>query len=139
MRYLAHCLGFGPDELAKNFLPLFWRSEWPEEWETVYTTALVLCFRQQGRLPTEETSIWSNIFQQEVRAGVQDGSFGIGYLHCRTCYFDAVVEAHAEMAQLVILGAGFDTRCYRNLRRPLRCFEVDAPTSQVEKLEGSEI
>ena len=135
MRYLAHCLGFGPDDLAHHFLPLFWRSEWPEEWERVYTTTLVLCFREHGRLPTEETSLSSEVFAAEVRAGVQDGSFGIGYLQCRTCYFDAIVSAHAQMAQLVVLGAGFDTRCYRLERRPSRCFEVDAPTTQAEKLE----
>jgi len=70
MRYLAHCLGFGSDDLARHFLPLFWRSEWPEEWERAYTSAMVLCFRQHGRLPTEETSIWSEIFKAEVRAGV---------------------------------------------------------------------
>ena len=136
MRYLAHSLGFGPDDLACHFLPLFWRSEWPEDWERAYTSTLTLCFRQYGRLPTEESSVWSEIFRAELRTGVQGGSLGIGYLHCRTCYFDSVVSAHAEMSQLVILGAGFDTRCYRLRHRPSRCFEVDAPTTQAEKREA---
>ena len=137
-RYLAHCLGFGPDDMAANFLRAFWDSEMPEEHERAYTAALVLRFKQSGRLASEdeEARVWSAMFHERVVAGTQVGSFGIGYLHCRTCYFDAVVSAHAEMAQLVVLGAGFDTRCYRLERRPARCFEVDAPTTQAEKREA---
>ena len=137
-RYLAHCLGFGPDSMAAHFLREFWASEMPEEHERAYTAALVLRFKQSGRLASEdeEARVWSAMFHERVMAGTQVGSFGIGYLHCRTCYFDAVVSAHAEMAQLVVLGAGFDTRCYRLERRPARCFEVDAPTTQAEKREA---
>ena len=43
---------------------------------------------------------------------------------------------HHECEQLVILGAGFDTRCYRLSPRPAHCFEIDAPTTQAEKKEG---
>jgi hypothetical protein len=135
-RYLAHCLGFGTDSMATHFLCEFWASEMPEEHERAYTAAIVLRFKTSGRLASEdeEASVWSAIFHDQ--RGVHEGSFGIGYLQCRTCYFDAVVSAHAEMAQLVVLGAGFDTRCYRLERRPARCFEVDAPTTQAEKREA---
>ena len=54
----------------------------------------------------------------------------------RNSFFDAVLErALPEISQLVILGAGFDTRCYR-LPQPstLRCFELDeAATQQVKR------
>jgi methyltransferase (TIGR00027 family) len=53
----------------------------------------------------------------------------------RTTFFDSVVERHlADIAQLVILGAGFDTRAFRlpnDLR--VRAFEVDAPKTQAVK------
>ena len=137
-RYLAHCLGFGPDNMASHFLRAFWDSEMPEEHERAHTAALVLRFRQTGLVASEadEAHVWSAMFRERVAAGTQEGSFGIGYLQCRTTYFDAVVSAHAEMAQLVVLGAGFDTRSYRLERRPTRCFEVDAPTTQAEKREA---
>ena len=55
----------------------------------------------------------------------------------RTCYFDAYIESNAAWAaQLVILGAGFDSRCYRLAQRPKRCFELDVPTTQAEKREA---
>lgn len=54
----------------------------------------------------------------------------IGYLSARTQFLDAFVE-NSEPRQLVILGAGMDTRAHR-LRLPThcRCFEVDAPATQ---------
>ena len=139
-RYLAHCLGFGPDGMAVHFLRAFWDSEMPEEHERAYTAMITLRFKQTGLVASEadEAHVWSAMFRERVAAGTQEGSFGIGYLQCRTTYFDAVVSAHAEMAQLVVLGAGFDTRCYRLERRPARCFEVDAPTTQAEKREALE-
>jgi methyltransferase (TIGR00027 family) len=54
------------------------------------------------------------------------------YVQGRTRHFDGVLEAALEEpqpAQLVILGAGLDSRCYRfahKLKR-VRCFEVDHP------------
>jgi methyltransferase (TIGR00027 family) len=53
----------------------------------------------------------------------------------RMAFFDSVVERHLDdIDQLVILGAGFDTRAFRlpNDRR-IRVFEVDAPKTQAVK------
>ena len=136
MRYLAHCMGAGPDSLAQHFLALFWSSEWPKEWEQAYTSSILLGFRVSGRLVHDENLvIYSTIFSQQVATGIPEGTLSIGYNQCRTAFFDSVVAAHAAMPQLVVLGAGFDTRCYRLTDRPERCFEVDAPSTQADKRE----
>lgn len=53
----------------------------------------------------------------------------------RTEFFDRRLEAAlAEVTQIVILGAGWDTRAYGMLRnRAARVFEVDAPATQDAK------
>lgn len=52
----------------------------------------------------------------------------------RTAYLDAVVRAATErVTQVVILGAGFDTRGKRLARPGVRFFEVDAPASLAER------
>ena len=137
-RCLAHALGFGTDNLAECFLPMFWSTEWPEAFERAYFFVIQLQYQQTGRLESEMNSIWSQMFRTQVACGpgvLQDGTLGIGYLHCRTAYFDELVTTHSHFDQLVVLGAGFDTRAYRLLKCPARCFEVDAPTTQAEKLE----
>lgn len=55
----------------------------------------------------------------------------------RTAFFDSVVERYlTDIRQLVILGAGFDTRAFRLPNDPrVRTFEVDAPKTQAVKLE----
>ena len=62
------------------------------------------------------------------------------YVIARTRYFDAVfVEAlEHDFDQTVIFGAGFDSRALRfaNLNRGTRVFELDAPTTQREKLKA---
>ncbi len=58
------------------------------------------------------------------------------YLSARTAHLDQVTLAVIEQdfAQVVILGAGYDTRAYRLLAdADLRVYEVDAPTSQQAK------
>ncbi len=55
----------------------------------------------------------------------------------RIWFFDAAVDRHLlDVAQFVILGAGFDTRAYRlpNDTR-VRVFEVDSPQTQIVKRE----
>ena len=55
----------------------------------------------------------------------------------RQTFFDGVVDRYlADMAQFVILGAGFDTRAF-NLRKDtrVRSFEVDTPQTQAVKRE----
>jgi methyltransferase (TIGR00027 family) len=53
----------------------------------------------------------------------------------RTTYFDAALERHlGGISQLVILGAGFDTRAYRlPAGSSVRIFEIDAPRTQAFK------
>jgi methyltransferase (TIGR00027 family) len=53
----------------------------------------------------------------------------------RTTFFDAAVERHAvDVEQLVVLGAGLDTRVHRlPASARIRCFEVDAPKTQAFK------
>lgn len=55
----------------------------------------------------------------------------------RIWFFDSVVEEYLpDVAQFVILGAGFDTRAYRlPIDRRVRVFEVDSPRTQMVKRE----
>lgn len=54
----------------------------------------------------------------------------------RTTYYDAAVQRHlAGIDQLVILGAGFDTRSFRlSPEDGVRCFEIDMPRTQAYKV-----
>ena len=65
------------------------------------------------------------------------GAFG--YFNARTRYFDDVLleEARAGLEQVVILGAGFDSRSLRfaDAMRAARVFEVDMPTVLVIRAE----
>ena len=53
----------------------------------------------------------------------------------RTTFFDAALERHqGRIEQLVVLGAGLDTRAYRlPADGRVRCFEVDTPKTQAFK------
>jgi methyltransferase (TIGR00027 family) len=53
----------------------------------------------------------------------------------RTTFYDAALARHLETVdQLVILGAGLDTRAHRLPGdTPVRCFELDTPTTQAAK------
>ena len=55
----------------------------------------------------------------------------------RTTFYDAALKRHiARIEQLVILGAGFDTRAYRlPAGTRVRCFEVDTSKTQAFKRE----
>mmetsp|Transcript_40008 Transcript_40008/g.125197 ORF Transcript_40008/g.125197 Transcript_40008/m.125197 type:complete len:327 (-) Transcript_40008:73-1053(-) len=58
------------------------------------------------------------------------------YLAARTAFLDAYVEYNAAggAGDVVLLGAGFDSRAYRlNLPPDTRIWEVDAPATQAEK------
>jgi methyltransferase (TIGR00027 family) len=64
------------------------------------------------------------------------GSEGfVNFLIARTLYIDRMIRStvtHVE--QVVVLGAGYDMRCYGELKREgLSCFEVDQPTVQQHK------
>lgn len=61
------------------------------------------------------------------------------FLAARDRYIDDYLETclHEGLAQLVILGAGYDARAYRfeDLRAGVRVFEVDHPATQATKLK----
>jgi len=61
-----------------------------------------------------------------------------GFLVARDRYIDDVLTSFLEMGleQLVILGAGYDSRPYRfDLSGQVRTFEVDHPATQLDKLK----
>lgn len=60
-----------------------------------------------------------------------------GFLVARDRYIDDVLQDYLDsgIQQVVILGAGFDSRAYRfNLAGRVRTFEVDHPATQADKL-----
>lgn len=62
------------------------------------------------------------------------------YIYSRTLYFDNALSAaiKAGVEQVVILGAGYDTRFYRfgTSLNGIACFEMDFPATQAAKLEA---
>ena len=65
------------------------------------------------------------------------------YVIARTKYFDALFTEALEQGfdQIVIFGAGFDSRALRfsKLNKGTRVFELDAPTTQQEKLKAYKV
>jgi methyltransferase (TIGR00027 family) len=65
---------------------------------------------------------------------------GVGVVLARSKYVDDCLrDCLAEgIGQLVILGAGYDSRAYRSFafRREVRVFEVDHPATQAAKIRG---
>jgi methyltransferase (TIGR00027 family) len=57
------------------------------------------------------------------------------FLAARTRFFDdAVTDGfEAGASQVVIVGAGYDSRAWRLARPGVRCFEVDHPATQADK------
>jgi methyltransferase (TIGR00027 family) len=105
-RCIGHTLSFCQDSLAHHFCPFF----------TPLYGRILSCYRK--------------VF---VRASDGRGLLQEGYLCSRTQFLDTVCE-NAQPEQLVILGAGMDTRSYRlQLPENCRCFEVDAPFTQQHK------
>ncbi len=56
----------------------------------------------------------------------------------RTLHFDRLINCSKDKAeQFVMMGAGFDTRCYGQLKdSALKLFELDQPATQKMKVEG---
>jgi methyltransferase (TIGR00027 family) len=67
-----------------------------------------------------------------ARAG-RNGTFG--YLAGRTLFYDAAVldTLDGGATQVVVLGAGYDSRAWRLARSEVRFFEVDHPATQADK------
>jgi methyltransferase (TIGR00027 family) len=77
-----------------------------------------------------------------IRSGYAEhrGKGVMGFLVARDRYIDDYLAAQLKQGldQLVILGAGYDSRAYRfdGLRPPIRVFEVDHPATQASKLDA---
>ncbi len=74
-----------------------------------------------------------NFFLRKIE-GVAEGTYGA--LICRVRYDDDLIETAISdgIGQIVIHGAGLDTRAYRLTRiDTIRVFEVDLPKAQVNK------
>lgn len=120
-RAFMHNLGTRPDEPAHRLLlvvpnlsPMAVQlSIWP----------LLLAHRVSGYVPTA----FRYPFAGEIPKQYESSA--------RQTFFDAVVERYlADHPQLVILGAGFDTRAWRLPKTTqVRAFEVDTPQTQAIK------
>jgi methyltransferase (TIGR00027 family) len=62
---------------------------------------------------------------------------GLTFIVCRCRYIDDYLREclKASISQLVILGAGLDSRAYREDVRQIKVFEVDHPASQASKIK----
>ena len=81
-----------------------------------------------------------HIFGFFIRSGYAElrGPGVNGYLIARERYIDDVLQGFLNegLQQLVILGAGYDSRAYRfDLPGRVKTFEVDRPITQADKLE----
>jgi len=132
-RAAAAGAGFGPDQLASKLVPIFIAREAGPR-----ICALAAAFGYFLSIQWRLTK--TNMFEQLQRNKSPIGA-GVTWMQARTCWFDDVVESFAashpeEPAQVVFLGAGYDTRSYRlTLPKAVRCFEVDAAGTQLMKRE----
>jgi methyltransferase (TIGR00027 family) len=121
-RYMQHRLGTRPDEPAARLM------------------AVMPNVSQEGfRLETAPTLIGHLLtgFVPRIYRYPYQGQAPMRHqATARTSYYDAALQRHlAEVDQLVILGAGFDTRSFRvSPQDRMRCFEIDLPRTQAHKL-----
>jgi methyltransferase (TIGR00027 family) len=122
-RWFQHNLGARPDE-PSNRLMMVLPGVSPLALHLVFGPML-LAHRVSGYLPRTLR------YPFEGEVSMQDESLG------RQTFFDALVDRHlADMAQLVILGAGYDTRAFRLPKDArVKSFEVDMPKTQAVKRE----
>lgn len=97
-----------------------------------------ICYDRYAR---QFTPAWMyHIFGFFIKTGYAElrGPGVIGFLMARERYIDDVLENYLSegLQQLVILGAGYDSRAYRfDLPERVKTFEVDHPVTQADKLE----
>ena len=120
--------------------------------ETAETTALmraVACYETDVRIkgkdylaylflaPERIRKLTSELYRNAVKDAARNGLYE--YVIARTAYFDDlfVNAIFMNVPQIVLLGAGYDTRAYRygNLPGETKVFEVDAPFTQNRKTE----
>jgi len=130
-RAVAAACGFGPDTLAPRLIAgLSLSGDSPGGWlfTQLYWRSQVLGFRLTHRL-------WLEQLMSLVKSRISETTF----LQLRTCWLDDVVtrfgrDLEGRPGQLVILGAGYDSRCYRlALPESVARFEVDAPGTRARK------
>lgn len=103
------------------------------------TALLVASYRarhtQRGLCDDPWAALLAGADGAEVAAQMDEAAPHLGlWIGVRTAYLDAALHAHlGTMRQVVILGAGLDTRAARLATPGVRYFEVDAPASQAEK------
>lgn len=133
-RAVAAEVGFGPDHLAPKLMArisLIGPGRLGELYTQAYARSLVWGFKLTRRLWIEQ------VMRPFLGATVKFGEFT--YLQLRTCWLDDVVarfvsDLQGRRGQLVILGAGYDTRCLRlDLPGSIARFEVDAAGTQARK------
>ncbi len=127
-------VGFGPDHLAPKLMAhlsltgpglLGWL------YTQAYSRSLVWGFQLTRRLWVEQ------VMRPFLGDTIKFAEFT--YLQLRTCWLDDVVtrfvrDLQGGRGQLVILGAGYDTRCMRlDLPSAIDRFEVDAAGTQAQK------
>lgn len=121
--------------------------------ETALNVALcrALAAGDEGRLVRGPDHLAHLFIPEEKRKSLQDADARTwvinrlitpalyGYLIARTAYFDRIYESalRGGVPQLVLLGAGYDTRPYRfgNTAQNTRIFEVDSEPTQQRKRE----
>jgi len=122
-RWLEHHLGSRPDEGASRLLPVA-HGVPPLGWRLV-GGPLLLAHRISGYVPKS----FRYPFEGEITLQNQGAA--------RQTFYDRIVQRYIpEMAQFVILGAGYDTRAL-NLPKdaPVRSFEIDPPATIAGKRE----
>ncbi|HTV21583.1 MAG TPA: SAM-dependent methyltransferase [Polyangiaceae bacterium] len=121
LRYFQHELGARRDDAAKALMQVV--PGVPSLGVRLVTGPARLAHRLTGHVPS--------LFRYPYRGTPS-------MLHevaARTSFFDAALAPHFDAGdQLVVLGAGFDTRAYRlPSASPVQCFEVDTPETQAVK------
>jgi methyltransferase (TIGR00027 family) len=120
-RWMQHHLGVRQDEAAARLLPAL--PGVPALGLSLVTAPLLLGHRMTGYVPPA------------FRYHPYHGNSPVGYKTARVFLFDAALERYRpRVDQLVLLGAGFDTRAWRSPRLPT--FEVDQPRTQAVKRDA---
>jgi methyltransferase (TIGR00027 family) len=122
-RYMLHKLGVRRDPACERLMRVM--PTVPQLGLSLVTTPTRLAHRVTGYVPR----IYRYRYEGEPPFAHQPSA--------RTTFYDEALARHLpEMEQFVVLGAGFDTRCYQLPEGAnVRCFEVDAPNTQAYKRE----
>ena len=120
-RYMQHRLGTRRDEVCNRLMMVLPNVSRPGLY--LETAPTLLAHRLTGYVPR----IYRYPYEGEPTMNHQPAA--------RTTFYDAALERHMlGIDQLVVLGAGFDTRAYRlPEENRVRCFEVDSPGTQAFK------